>query len=215
MRINRMYLILAGFFCLAITHFGWKLTARDAYESAAYTVDQTDGRFEIREYPELTLATTPMKATGETDDGSFMRLFGYISGGNEQQQKVAMTTPVFMTRPETYSDTGTSERTVGEGQMAFMLPEQVANEGTPKPSGERVEIKKRPAGRYAVIRFAGRIDEATIRSKEQELRQWMVEKGLRDGSTVEVAGYDPPWTPGPLRRNEVLIRLSDDPELNQ
>jgi hypothetical protein len=27
------------------------------------------------------------------------------------------------------------------------------------------------------------------------------------GSGVETAGYDPPFTPGPLRRNEVLIRL--------
>ena len=23
----------------------------------------------------------------------------------------------------------------------------------------------------------------------------------------EIASYDPPWTPGPLRRNEILIRI--------
>ena len=28
------------------------------------------------------------------------------------------------------------------------------------------------------------------------------------GDTIEFAGYDPPWTPGPLRRNEILIRLN-------
>ncbi|MFM7516668.1 MAG: heme-binding protein, partial [Pirellula sp.] len=27
------------------------------------------------------------------------------------------------------------------------------------------------------------------------------------GGGVETAGYDPPFTPGPLRRNEVLIRI--------
>jgi len=30
-----------------------------------------------------------------------------------------------------------------------------------------------------------------------------------DTSGVETAGYDPPFTPGPLRRNEVLIRLKE------
>jgi hypothetical protein len=35
----------------------------------------------------------------------------------------------------------------------------------------------------------------------------MSQKGLA-GDDVEFAGYDPPWTPGPLRRNEVLIRLN-------
>jgi hypothetical protein len=40
----------------------------------------------------------------------------------------------------------------------------------------------------------------------------MESKGLvaddaQDTIGVETAGYDPPFTPGPLRRNEVLIRL--------
>lgn len=25
--------------------------------------------------------------------------------------------------------------------------------------------------------------------------------------TAEAAGYDPPFTPGPMRRNEILVRL--------
>nr|WP_298869380.1 heme-binding protein [uncultured Gimesia sp.] len=31
-------------------------------------------------------------------------------------------------------------------------------------------------------------------------------KLIRDGA-AECAGYDPPWTPGPFRRNEVLVRI--------
>jgi hypothetical protein len=49
---------------------------------------------------------------------------------------------------------------------------------------------------------------------EAKLRSWMESKGLvadvaQDTSGVETAGYDPPFTPGPLRRNEVLIRLKE------
>jgi len=36
----------------------------------------------------------------------------------------------------------------------------------------------------------------------------MSEQGLVADGDAEVAGYDPPWTPGPFRRNEVLIRIN-------
>ena len=52
-------IIFAGVFTvLALTYFGWKLTARGAYESAEYTVRDSDAPFEIREYPDLVLAAT-------------------------------------------------------------------------------------------------------------------------------------------------------------
>ena len=35
----------------------------------------------------------------------------------------------------------------------------------------------------------------------------MEDNGLIGHDDAEFAGYDPPWTPGPFRRNEVLIRL--------
>ncbi len=186
-------------FVLAATFgiLGWQLTARSAYESAAYTVVEEEGRFEIREYPELKLATTSMEFQSQGDDGSFMRLFRYISGSNEDQQKVEMTTPVFM-EPES------ADR---EGQMGFVIPLDVAAEGVPNPTDAAVEIETRTAGRFAVIRFAGRMNPESVEQAEAELREWMTEQGLTADGEAEIAGYDPPWTPGPLRRNEVLIRI--------
>ena len=46
-----------------------------------------------------------------------------------------------------------------------------------------------------------------VSDADQQLRTWMAVKGLQGDDRVESAGYDPPWIPGPLRRNEVLIRL--------
>ena len=43
---------------VGLAYLGWKVTARGAYESAEYTVLQSDGKFETREYPDLMMATT-------------------------------------------------------------------------------------------------------------------------------------------------------------
>jgi len=180
---------------LVIAGVGWKMTARTSYESAAYSVLESDGPCEIRDYPNLMLVTTPMKSQGS--DGSFKRLFGYISGGNENDLKVAMTTPVFM-KPE--------GRGV-DGQMGFVVPEKLSSEQIPNPTDETVRIQKRDGGRFAVIRFSGRMDQGMRAKNEDKLRQWIANKGLLGTDSVEFAGYDPPWTPNPFRRNEILIRL--------
>jgi len=59
--------------------FVFNRTTRVGYESAQYTVVAT---------------TTRIDAQGR--DGSFMKLFRYISGANESDQKISMTTPVLM-----------------------------------------------------------------------------------------------------------------------
>jgi hypothetical protein len=174
---------------------GWKMTARTSYDSAAYRVVELDGSFEIREYPDLVLVTTPMKSQGS--DGSFGRLFGYISGRNENNLKVAMTTPVFM-EPEARDSVG---------QMGFVVPENVSSQRIPNPTDKAVQIKKRNRGRFAVIRFSGRMEEESMAKNEGKLRKWIVARGLSDSDGFEFAGYDPPWTPNPFRRNEILIRL--------
>ena len=129
-----------------------------------------------------------------------MRLFRYISGANEEQQKIAMTTPVFM------------EGEVGKSNvsMGFVMPKEIAAKGVPQPKGEGVKIRKRPGGQFAVIRFSGRMDSKKAKEQEAELRDWMKSRGIVGELNAEAAGYDPPFTPGPLRRNEVLIRLIDD-----
>jgi hypothetical protein len=181
----------------ALAYLGWKLTARSAYESAEYTLLDSDSPFETRRYPDLLMATTNMKVESQGDDGSFTRLFQYIRGANDDEQKVAMTTPVFM-EPEADDH---------QGQMGFVIPKNVAEQDVPKPTSENVQIRKRAGGRFAVMRFSGRMNRESLAKAEEQLRQWMTKKGLVGDRDAEFAGYDPPWTPGPLRRNEVLIRL--------
>ncbi|QDU92466.1 SOUL family heme-binding protein [Lignipirellula cremea] len=197
MRARKMIYLGIAVFVGAATYFGWKSTARGAYESAEYKVVETDGSFEIREYPELLLVTTRSEFAAKADDGSFMRLFRYISGSNDAEQKVAMTTPVFME-----PDAGKTP-----GQMGFVIPKKIAEQGAPTPKGENVRLQKRTGGRFAVIRFPGRMTRETTDAAEAKLREWIAGRGLEAAEKAEFAGYDPPWTPGPMRRNEILIRL--------
>ena len=190
------YLIVAAVVC-GLFYSGWKLTSRNAYESAEYSVLESDGNIELREYPDLMLATTEMGTRTQGDDGSFGRLFQYISGSNDGKQKVAMTTPVFM---EPKSDQSS-------GQMGFVIPKEVADSTIPEPANSQVRLIKRVGGKFAVIRFAGRVDAETQAQRQSELEDWVKQRGLAIVGEPEIASYDPPWTPGPLRRNEILIRI--------
>ena len=191
-----VYLIVVVIVC-GLVFMGWKLTSRSAYESAEYSVLETEGNIELRSYPELVLVTTSMGTRVQGDDGSFGRLFRYISGTNSDKQKVAMTTPVFM-EPE--SDQA-------DGQMSFVIPKEVAESKVPEPTGGQVQLTKRAAGKFAVIRFAGRVDLDVRNEQRTKLKNWIERNGYSAIGEAEVAGYDPPWTPGPLRRNEILIRI--------
>jgi len=95
----------------ALAYLGWKLTARIAYASTAYTLLDSDNPFETRRYPDLLMATTNMKFESQGGDGSSKRLFQYIRGAKDDEQKVAMTTPVFIE----------SEADDHQGQMGFVI----------------------------------------------------------------------------------------------
>lgn len=185
-----------------LASMAWTMTARAAYETAPYKVIESDGNIEIREYPDLVLAATSARFEARGNDGSFMRLFRYISGNNESSQKIEMTTPVFM-------EDGSGET---QGQMGFVLPQEVAESGAPAPRAENVTIRTRTGGRFAVIRFSGVMDAEDAEEQEAKLREWLAARNLECEETAERAGYDAPFTPGPLRRNEVLIRLKPSAE---
>jgi DNA gyrase inhibitor GyrI len=74
-----------------------------------------------------------------------------------------------------------------------------------------VHLSELPPRRMAVIRFSGRVTDELIAGKESELRAWLAAKGLTPAAMPVYAFYNDPFTPGFLRRNEVLIDLTDRP----
>ena len=163
------------------------------YESPNYCVVSSDGAFEIRDYPQLTLVSTPMQHRGE--DGSFMKLFRFIQGRNDRAEKISMTTPVLMT--------GSSV-----GTMSFVLPQAVAQHGAPTPSNSDVTLSTVPPSRYAAYRFSGSNNPASSEVAAKKLVAWVKSHHVEMLGSPLFAYYNPPWTPGFLRRNEVLIRTA-------
>ena len=180
--------------------FAWNTMARVAYESAEYKVVTSDGKFEVREYPDLMLVATTTKLDAQGRDGSFMKLFRYISGANESAQKISMTTPVFMENDKENSAV----------QMGFVMPKDIAIEDVPAPTGEGVDVRKRAGGRFAVLRFSGQLSTKAAKESESKLRTWMATKGLVADDSVEVQRRRNGWLRSSVHSRSAATERSSD-----
>jgi hypothetical protein len=174
----------------------WLQSCSAGYETPGYRVVSADGAFEIRDYPSLTVVSAPMPHRGR--DGSFMKLFRFISGKNDHGEKIAMTTPVLMSGRES-------------GTMSFIVPKVVAEKGVPSPANPDLSVTVRPAARFAVLRYSGSTKPAAADAAANKLLAWIPGKGLRAKGDPVFAYYNPPWTPGFMRRNEVLVPITGAP----
>jgi len=174
-------------------------TVRGGYASAPYQVMRANGKFELRDYPALTLVETPTARGSDGSDGSFMRLFRFITGRNEAKQKIAMTTPVFMSGGET------------NATMAFVMPATMKASEVPKPAEPTVTVRELAAGRFAVLRYSGGRNARNEAGSLARLRAWMKAEGLEERSNPIYGYFDPPWTPAFLRRNEVMLGVGTKP----
>jgi len=161
-------------------------------ESAPYQVVRTDGRFELRDYPALKVVEA---SSGQNADSSFMRLFRFIRGSNQGQQKIAMTTPVLMSGSET------------NATMAFVMPANLKSNQVPKPNDSGLLVKEIAAGQFAVFRFRGGRNTQHEQAALLKLKDWMKLQQLNQQSPPIYGYFNPPWIPGFFRHNEVMIRV--------
>lgn len=179
-------------------------TSRAAVETPDYKVVRADGKVEIRDYPSLMVAITSMQ-NDEMDQG-FGQLFQFITGSNDKSEKIAMTAPVLI---DTVKN-GESEKRGKSGKtMSFIMPKSTVEKGVPKPTKDSVVLHKVEAARFAVLRFGGSRSAENEKTALAELNRWLSTQKLLAKDAPVFAYYDPPWTPIPLRRNEVMIRIEE------
>lgn len=191
--------------------FASTFSANAAPEPAFTLVRSGDG-FEIRDYPELVIAKT---LSDEGDNDAFRRLFAYISGANEGEREISMTAPVLVSEGvEIGMTTQVLGATVWNGsggtEMAFILPEDYSSDTAPIPKDPLVSLAVIPARRVAVATFSGWADESDFAEAEADLRARLTAANIRTAEVSETAQYNPPWTLGPFRRNEVIIPVAAD-----
>jgi len=162
-------------------------------EKAAYKVILEEGDFEIRHYEPMIVAVS--KEDDFRGGAGFDKLFSYISGNNSENEKIKMTSPVF-------NDLNPENLTI-----AFKMPEVYTFESLPKPNESGVQLKEILGRQVAVIKFSGNIDQAKIDEKKNELLRWLNEKKIISRGLFELARYNPPFIPGFIKHNELLIEV--------
>ena len=182
-------------------------------EQPKFTTVLKDGPFEIRDYPALTVAevTVPGGQWRAANSG-FRLLASYIFGGNARRQSIPMTAPVVQERiGQTIPMTAPVTQTQGpEGWVIrFIMPAGSTPETLPTPNDNQVRLAVSPPVREAVLRFSGWALSGSVDARTRELRAWIGLRRLQPTGPATLAQYDPPWTLWFLRRNELMIPVSD------
>jgi hypothetical protein len=168
-------------------------------EIARYEEAGRIGEVELREYPELILASV----SGQGDNSAFRLLFSYISGENRTRKKISMTAPVItsekieMTAP-VISDVSS---------FSFVMPLKYKLEEIPEPLDSRVRIQRIPARRLAVIRFKGYARRKSLDEVKSRLLSALRKNGIAMVGEPFLMRYNSPWTLGFMRRNEIGIEI--------
>jgi len=183
-------------------------------ETPKYSVIKKQNEIEIRHYSAYIQAEVVIdeKQYKSAIEKGFNVLAGYIFGNNVSKQKLEMTSPVQASQSEKIAMT-TPVTVTGESSftVAFIMPSAYTLETLPQPKDSRIHFRLIPARSLAAIRFSGFFRQDTIHKNKQRLSQWLQAQGLESEGDFIVAGYNPPWVPGFLARNEVLIQIKTGP----
>ena len=179
-------------------------------EEPDYRALATDGDFQIRDYPAITVAETVVEGPRKQalSDG-FGVLADYIFAKSRDGEKLAMTVPVMQDAGDPMASDPPlfDDELEGGWRTRFVMPDGREAKELPKPP-EGIELVEIPPRKVAVVSFTGRPDDRELASQEDRLRGWLARRGETSEAEPEYAFYNSPVIPGPLRRNEVWLALS-------
>ncbi len=202
-----MFWIIAGAILIGATLWGPIVSN---VEQAKYTVLETHGSIEIRDYDPMIVAE--VEVSGEREAAiqeGFRMIADYIFGNNIAAKKVAMTAPVIQQASEKISMTApvTQQIDGSHWKVSFVMPGSYTLATLPKPKNDAVKLKEIGNKRFAAIRFSGTGSEENLQKHTRALEQFLEERQLKAISGPTYAFFNPPWTLPLLRRNEVMIEI--------
>tara|TARA_B110000438_G_scaffold77851_1_gene78023 strand:- start:2815 stop:3480 length:666 start_codon:yes stop_codon:yes gene_type:complete len=169
-----------------------KKTNTIEYETLA-----TKEGFQIRKYPELTVASTELSSNSYSNNSSvgFRKIASYIFGGNSSNEQIAMTSPVQM-------NLGSSPT------MSFFMPANRDPKDLPIPNRNDVSLRIQPSQIVAVIAFSGWASDRVLKKQFSLLKEKLKKESIEFDDSYSFLGYNPPYK---LinRKNEVIIPLTN------
>ncbi|MEM9009681.1 MAG: heme-binding protein [Pseudomonadota bacterium] len=198
--MRMLWWIGSGVLVLFVAACGLWLNATTGIETPDYAVSESEGSIELRDYPALRVAEVMRQGSRrEAVRAGFRPLAAYIFADEREGDKIAMTAPVTQT-PEAEGPNWT---------VRFVMPRDYDLAELPAPAdGSEVTLRELPPQQIAAIRFSGVATDETVAEAEDALRDWIFTRDLTPVGPATIAYYNDPLTPGPLRRNEVLIEVA-------
>ena len=147
----------------------------------------------------------------EAANKGFRLLAGYIFGGNRRKQSIARTAPVAQTpTSEKIAMTApvTQIKNAGSWIVRFTMPSAYTLDFCPSHNDPRIQLRRLPPERFAVVRFSGWAQKSDVDAKSAKLVAAAKAHNLRAAGPVSLAQYNPPWTLWFMRRNEVMIPIA-------
>lgn len=169
-----------------------------ALEQPKYELVRKSGDLELRNYEPFWIAECFIpnaQVLNAASSYAFSRLFGYIQGRNSKSMPIQMTKPV---RQEPHQD---------GWKISFVIPEDVRRNGIPQANDSGIAVREVPGGLYAAVVYRGSWAERKLHVQTEKLMNLIAEEGLKSEGPAIGAVYNPPFTPGPLRRNEVMVAI--------
>jgi hypothetical protein len=149
-------------------------------------------KVEIRRYHPCVIAEVIVEAPySQAASLGFRPLVTYIS-----QNKIAMTAPVLQESTDLRSWT-----------ISFVMPAEMTVKDLPNPQNSNVTLRTLSEQLSAALPFNGLATTSKIQEKELELRAALAKEGLSPVGALRIARFDPPWKPGFLRYNEVILDI--------
>ena len=115
-----------------------------------------------------------------------------LGQANATGTKMEMTTPVF-----------TKENT-----MQFVVSGE-SMDALPASTNEKVVLQEEKGGIFVAKKFSGVATEESAREVEAELRKCAARDGLETSGNAALAQYNDPFTNPLVRRNEIIIPVSN------
>ena len=191
-------IVLGAFAFVFILIQIYTMRSQKNIETYPFIVKKKYGNFEIRNYEASLFSSVqlPYKEYKDASNKGFSILAKYIFGGNEKNEKIAMTSPVAMALEDSIT-------------MMFMVPKSIKKESLPKPNQSKIEFKEEPAKTVAAISFGGWASNEKIEKYKTELKAALDAEGISYTNHFYFLGYNPPFE---LlnRKNEVIVELEKE-----
>ena len=196
--MKTLYIIIGVILLAFIIIQLFAMSGQRNIETYPYEVNKKYNAFEIRDY-EASLFTSVQLSGNEYKDVSskgFSILAGYIFGGNEKNEKIAMTSPVAMSLQDSMT-------------MMFMVPKKFNKETLPQPNQSQIEFREEPAKTVAAISFSGWANDEKIEKYKQRLILALDAKGITYTNRFYFLGYNAPYEVF-NRKNEIIVELESE-----